>query len=179
MPSFINSQEWAQVPGLGVGDSQTLPQADRAGLLPSSYTALALGKLAGDPGPIPFLSLQPPSPFPYLAPGCASYTPAKPESGDLPSWGHLSPQRPQSLQKLGEGRGWSEAGMSGFLPRTCWNWAPPVLTPPPTSHRHDQRSFRGWPPWLGSPAGHWPRDPPAPIPWSSHSRGSGECSSRA
>lgn len=48
-----------KAPGVVVGDSDTLPQADRAGLWPSSYTPLALGKAAGDPGPTPFLSLRP------------------------------------------------------------------------------------------------------------------------
>lgn len=72
---------------------------------------------------------SPLQPFPFLAPGCTSYTYAKPESGVMPSWGHLSLQFPQSLQKLGEGGGLSEAGMPGFLPRTCWNWASAALTP--------------------------------------------------
>lgn len=123
------------------------------------------------------LPLQP-FPFPVLA----VPHPCKSEAGVLLSCSHLSSNYPWNPKELGGDRGGrgcldSCLEQAGFV-TSC---PPPTHTHhnSPAFHRHDQRAFRGWSSWLWSPAGHWPRDSPAEIPGPCHSRGSGECSSRA
>lgn len=135
-----------EAPGVEVGDSKYFPR--QIGLIhgPAAIPLLALGKAASDSGPRPQApppsrpsapgsrSGPLPSPlqlFPSLAPGCLSHIHARPESGILPSWGHLSPRTPpttcRSLEKVG--REVSEARMPGFLPGAHWNRASPTVTP--------------------------------------------------
>lgn len=152
---------------------------------------LGLGENSSRPRPHPLpvpqaLGTGPPSvsppAFSILNP-CLSLTPpsslhAKPGSGVLPSWGHLRPQIPRACRSLEKVEGGIRGQAAGVPAQGMLELGFPDPYPFPAFHRHDWCTLRGWPPRLWPPAGHWPRDPPAQIPWPCHSRRCGEYSSQ-
>lgn len=137
-----------EAPGVEVGDSKYFPR--QIGLIhgPAAIPLLALGKAASDSGPRP---QAPP--------------PSRPSAPELP-------QQPAEAWRRWGGRCLRPGCLGSCLEHTGIGLPRP--SPLPCSYRHDQWALRGWPPWLWSPAGHWPRDPPAAIPGPRHSGGSGE-----